>query len=437
MEDHRNVGERTGLRVVRIGTNMLTLTGSAAALGIVSGAPQAGTVGVCLLMAALALVADWIQHKIRSFRVYTILCFTMVVLATAVGRAVMPNVWIPIGVIVLAEVGSLYESRVEQRPAFVPHPFYLTLPILIWMVGTFGEIQTLCALAFIMEIGLVLLFLAWNNQKSLEKTYVAASERARVPYGKIRRLNTGLLGLYLIAALVICIVLTATCSEQEVVFLIPYALLTVVGFVIGLFLWLIALLVGWMTGNTAGTAAAPLQPFNMESAEALFPWLHTFWIVLETVFVIVGTALVLYLIYWSIYNLYYSFLAVDPETGDTRKRQNTKETRRSKRPAASRFPILAGLGPAAGIRRAYISLIRLHPGVKELSEAYTPTQIEYAVAGEASREEEWREIHQLYEKARFAPELVKRQDLARMRELVRRRSEEERRRQEMEKRKLL
>ena len=40
------------------------------------------------------------------------------------------------------------------------------------------------------------------------------------------------------------------------------------------------------------------------------------------------------------------------------------------------------------------------------------------MAGEASREEEWREIHQLYEKARFAPELVKRQDLARMRELV-------------------
>ena len=437
MEDHRNVGERTGLRVVRIGTNMLTLTGSAAALGIATGASKAGIVGVCLYMAVLALTADWMQHKIRSFRVYTILCFTLVVLTAALGRLVMPLVWIPVGVLGLIEVWSMYESRISERPAFVPHPMGLTVPILIWMVGTFGEIAALRALAFVMETGLVLLFLAWHNQKSLERTYVAASERTRVPYGKIRRLNTGLLILYLAAALVLCLVLTAVCSEQEVVFLIPYALLTAVGFVIGLFLWLIALLVGWMTGNTAGTAAAPPQPFNMESAEALFPWLHTFWIVLETVFVIVGTAMVLYLIYWSIYNLYYSFLAVDPETGDTRKRQNTKETRRSKRPAASRFPILAGLGPAAGIRRAYISLIRLHPGAKELSEAYTPTQIEYAVAGEASREEEWREIHQLYEKARFAPELVKRQDQARMPELVRRRSEEERRRQVMEKRKLL
>jgi hypothetical protein len=59
------------------------------------------------------------------------------------------------------------------------------------------------------------------------------------------------------------------------------------------------------------------------------------------------------------------------------------------------------------------------------------------VAGDAALEEEWKEIHQLYEKARFAPELTDRRDLQRMRELVRRRSEEERRRQEMEKRKLL
>ena len=126
MEDHRNVGERTGLRVVRIGTNMLTLTGSAAALGIATGASKAGIVGVCLYMAVLALTADWMQHKIRSFRVYTILCFTLVVLTAALGRLVMPLVWIPVGVLGLIEVWSMYESRISERPAFVPHPMGLT-----------------------------------------------------------------------------------------------------------------------------------------------------------------------------------------------------------------------------------------------------------------------------------------------------------------------
>ena len=52
-------------------------------------------------------------------------------------------------------------------------------------------------------------------------------------------------------------------------------------------------------------------------------------------------------------------------------------------------------------------------------------------------EEEWREIHELYEKARFAPRQTDRGDLRRMRELVRRRSEEARRRQEMKKRGLM
>ena len=36
---------------------------------------------------------------------------------------------------------------------------------------------------------------------------------------------------------------------------------------------------------------------------------------------------VLYMIYLGLYNFYYSFLAADPETGDTRKRVNTKESR--------------------------------------------------------------------------------------------------------------
>ena len=79
----------------------------------------------------------------------------------------------------------------------------------------------------------------------------------------------------------------------------------------------------------------------------------------------------------------------------------------------------------------------MHPGGTELPGSYTPSQIEYAVAGDEALGEEWREIHELYEKARFAPRQTDRGDLRRMRELVRRRSEEARRRQEMRKRGLM
>ena len=82
----------------------------------------------------------------------------------------------------------------------------------------------------------------------------------------------------------------------------------------------------------------------------------------------------------------------------------------------------------------FISLIRMHPGGTEIPESYTPSQIEYALVGDEAMDEEWREIHELYEKARFAPRQVNRSDLKRMRELVRRRGEEASRRKEMKKR---
>ena len=197
-------------------------------------------------------------------------------------------------------------------------------------------------------------------------TYVAASERSRVPYGKIRRLNTGLLALYLLAALLLCIGLTAVCSESEAVFLIPYAALMLLGYIVGAIIWLIMLIANWLSGGRMGAAGAAPRPFDLEAAEALFPWMHTLWIIVDVIIVVIGSAFVIYMIYLSLYSLYYGFLAVDPETGDTRKRKNTKETRRKTRSGTRTLPILAGIGPAAGIRRAYISLIRMYPEAMDL-----------------------------------------------------------------------
>lgn len=456
MSNNRIVRERIGLRVIRILTNILLLAGPAAALGILIGAPRAGVAAVCLWMAALALAADQMQHRVRSFRLYTIGCVLMVALTALVGWlalsagwaaltntdtnpaaiAASPAGWIVLTVLSLAEVLGLYEGRITQKPAFSPYPGHLVLPILIWMLGTFDGIGLLRTLAFAMETGLVLLFLAWHNQKSLEKTYTAASERTRVPYAKIRRLNTALLVFYLLAALLLCLALTAVCSEDEAVFWLPSVFLMVFGVIWGAVIALFSLLVGWMTGGNAG-AAAPVHPIDLAAIESLFPWLHTLWIIMDWTLFVIGVLVFVYLIYVNLYNFYYNFLAADPETGDTRKRQNTKETRKKYRPGRRRLPILAGLGPAAGIRREYIALIRMFPGGTELPGSYTPSQIEYAVAGEAASEEEWREIHRLYEKAKYAPQLTDRSDLRRMRELVRRRSEAERRRQEMVKRKIL
>lgn len=440
MRNDRTAGERTGLRVIRIITNIVMLAGLAAALGMLAGASRFAILAICLFMSAVAVAADQIRHRVRSFCVFTILCLGLVALTALVSSLTVPKFLIPLVAISLAEVWCLYEGRIEQRPVFIPSPYYLVLPILIWLLGTFSDVKQLLALAFCMETALVLLFLAWHNQKSLDRTYYAASERARVPYGKIRRLNASLLFLYLAAALVLCVCLTAVCSDEGTVFWLIDGVVMLAGLIVGAVLWLFITLFGWMSGGGGGTAG-PINPFNIEAAEEAYPWLQTFWTVVEWILIAAGAALILYMIYWSLYNLYYSFLSVDPETGDTRKRYHTREKRRKIRTGEGRLPerlpILAGLGSAAGIRRAYISLVRMYPNGTKVPAFYTPSQIELAVAGDEALEEEWQEIHRLYEKARFAPELTDRGDLQRMRELVRRRSEAELRRQEMVKRKLV
>lgn len=440
MVNDRAAGERTGLRVIRTITNIVMLAGSAAALGMLTGASRPAISAICLFMTAAALAADQLRHRVRSFPVFTILCLGFVALTALVSSLAAPKILIPLVVISLAEVWCLYEGRIGQRPVFVPSPHDLALPILIWLLGTFSDVKQLQSLAFGMETALVLLFLAWHNQKSLERTYNVASERARVPYGKIRRLNASLLLIYLVIALLLCAGLTAVCSEEGTVFWLIEGAVMLIGIVVGAVLLLFMTLFSWMTGG-GGSTAGPINLLELEAAEEAYPWLHTLWTVVEWVLVAAGAALILYMIYWSLYNLYYSFLSVDPETGDTRKRYHTREKRRKIRTGegrlSERLPILAGFGPAAGIRRAYISLVRMYPEGAKVPAFYTPSQIEFAVAGDEALEEEWQEIHRLYEKARFAPGLTDRGDLQRMRELVRRRSEAEQRRQEMIRRKLL
>lgn len=436
MEDTRLVRESRGLRVICVLTNMLMLAGSAAALGIFIGASKASLLSVCLFMAAVALAADQIQHRVRSFRVYTGMCLAIVILTVVVVCVVMPPIWIPLSALSLAEIWALYEGRIAHRSAFIPQPYCLLMPALIWLVGTFGEIPALCTLAFGIETALVLLFLAWHNQVSMARTYMTASERSRVPYRKIRHLNTGLLGIYLAAALILCVVLTGVYSGNEAVLMILEAGMMAFGWIIGLIISLFMMLASWISGGNTGTPPT-VRPFDFEAAEALFPWLHQFWLVVDGATIVIGLIFLVYMIYLGLYSFYYNFLASDPETGDTRKRVNAKERRRKLRKGADRLPFLAGIGPAIGIRRAYISLIRMHPGGTELPASYTPAQIEYAVAGEEALDEEWKEIHELYEKARFAPRQVNHSDLKRMRELVQRRGDEARRRKEMKKRRLM
>lgn len=414
--ENRIVRERRGLRIVRVLTDLLVLELFSGAACILADVP-AGEKALCaFLMAALAFGSDQIQHRIKALFPYTAACLALSLFVTALSGLTDPLVWKCFGVICLVQVSSLYSGRVRGAYVFAPMPGHLLFPAFVYIGGLITQIAALKVLAVGAEILLALLYLAWLNQKSLEHTYVAASERTRVPYRKIGLLNGGLLVLYLALAGLICLVLTALWSGDDLLMALPRLILSLAGLVIYALLWIFSHI--FPSGGDGAASADGGGPLMLPAGQELFPWMHTLWFVLERVFGVVFLMILAYAFYRSLYDFYYDFKAADPETGDTRKRTETRERVR-KRHRKRLSPL--DFSPRARIRREYRKYILSRPGRARIEPSHTPSQLEDAAAGPAKGPgEDRRIIHDLYEKARYGKGIVTGEDLEEMRAAVRR-----------------
>ena len=413
--DDQIVRERMGLRVIRILTDLLVLELFSAALGLVFDLP-AGSLVLCgLLMVCLALLSDQLQHRVKNIGPYTAWCTGLFFFVTICAGLISPLVWKFFGLECLLQIPAPYRGRAMEHYVFIPSIVHLLFPVCIYFLGVFTEGAGLKALAVGGEILFILLYLAWLNQKSLERTYVGASERTRVPYRKIGALNGGLLAVYLGLAGLICLVLTAIYSGDELLMALPLAAFRLAALVLYGIVRLFALLFpsAGDGGGTGGGEGGPMMP----EGEPLFPWMHLVWFVLERVFGILFLLLLAYSCYRALYDFYYDFRAADPETGDTRKRTQTREKlQRIKRPRLS----VLDFSPAARIRREYRRFLLKQPGREEIEKSHTPAQLEEVAGGPgAAGRENWKTIHRIYEKARYGPGQVTARDLALMREAIR------------------
>jgi hypothetical protein len=247
---------------------------------------------------------------------------------------------------------------------------------------------------------------------------VAATERTRVPYRKIGLLNGGLLALYLLLAGLICLVLTAVYSGDDLLMELPLLALRLAALVIYAVLWLFSLIFS-SSGDGAGGPAGD-GALQLPAGQELFPWIHTLWFILERVFGIIFLMILAYGFYRALYDFYYDFRAADPETGDTRKRTETREKVKKRRSERVSF---LDFSPRAAVRREYRKYILSYPGRDRIESSHTPVQLEEAAAGpERVTGEDWKIIHDLYEKARYGGGKVTKEDLLEMRSAIRRES---------------
>ena len=233
-------------------------------------------------MAGLALVSDQIQHRVRNIGPYTAWCLGLSLFVTVCAGLISPLVWQLFGLACLVQVSALYKGRTGRYYVFAPSPGHLFFPACVYFIGIFAERRDLKTLAVCGEILMILLNLSWRNQKSLERTYVDASERTRVPYRKIGLLNGGLLGIYLLLAGLICLVLTSVYSGDDFLLALPllvFRLAAMIFFAIIRFLSLLFPSLG-----DGGTSASGDGSLLLPEGRELFPWIHLVWFVLEKIF---------------------------------------------------------------------------------------------------------------------------------------------------------
>ena len=169
-DDNRIRPESRYLHGIRMATNCL-LTGQISAFaGLLTESSPIQILSACAVLAAFSLAADRIQHRIRAFGRYSVCMLASAGAACLcllfINRKLFP---VHAGLLVLFTL-SFYMGRIRQRRVFYPEIHMLVYPAVIYIAGRIAKSASLQLLGISCEILLVLLFLQFRNQKSLDYT---------------------------------------------------------------------------------------------------------------------------------------------------------------------------------------------------------------------------------------------------------------------------
>ena len=403
--------EERRLSVIRYLTNLVILYPAFLAAVILLKVPLYEAWGAAALFFVLMNLL-FFAHYVENLTVFLVMHFA----GAAVAAFAAPgNRWVN-GVLAVLAAWASMAGRAAGKRYFYPEAGWLVYPFVIYAFGTGFKNETVMTLAFAAEVVIVVLFIFYKNAVSLEHTFLAAKEHVRVPYMKIRKLNTAMLSLFLVLTAITVAVLGTLFDGQKIVDAVGRLLFTFYAAVMLLILKLLSLLPlsGGGTAAAAEEAAGAQEPLE---AAANNPLLELIWLWLERIVLVITAAAILFIIYYLLKEFVFDLKASDAEGRDVRKRIDRAETKkkipREKESGLSVFDF----SPAARIRRLYLGYMKLQPGAKNIRSSETPEeQMETAGCVSDAREE----IRALYEEARYAPERADAGRLAAMREAIER-----------------
>lgn len=396
-------------RALRLLTNALLYVSFSTVTGGLLKAPAGRQVLGALLVLLAAVWSEIIQEKVSRlwlFMLLHIVSTAALYFAAPYGR----TAFTAFGIFLMLLAMSSHARRIRH---INPGLFLLLYPIVYYLIALFVENEELKVFSTLLEIALLALYLIYRNLVSMERTYITAGRYVRVPYGKIRKLNTAYLLFLLLTGLAASALLAVFADGERFFAVVADVILFIIAGIFYALVWIISHLTPWID-----TTAVPRNSENGRIAleEALQnPLLKLIWDILMTVSYILIISLVLLFLVRYLKSFYREFRATRMENGDQRillGRREKKEKAprvREKRPGY--------FSNEARARRLYIKYIRSGGAIENVLPQHVPEEIERVSRARDMRSPESADrIHAVYEKIRYSGKRTESDDLALLRE---------------------
>jgi hypothetical protein len=387
-ESKRFKAETTGLFAVRTISNCLLVVSFDAAFGMMFDLPPLLIcISACEMLIYLVL-AMLLRRRFRSFVVFCLVHFAGILLVTF-GAPYMFYVHL-ISASWISAV-ALYDY-ISGRRMIYPGIGHVIYPFAIFIAGFTTGRENVILLAVLSETAFLILFMLRRNFESLDNVFITSSRYVRVPYEKMRRMNTFLAVTFVLASLLVAVILGLAFDGAKLIYLIGQGLVLVMAAIFIGLVWLFSHLFPNADNALAGGMAGGMTSFEQIMEE--HPILMLLWHTFEFAAYAVAAGIMIYLIYRFVRDLYYEFRSAIPENGDKRIMLETREDHEETelRPRNAK----PGFGREDRVRRRYIKLVRDSGRQKEITDSMTPMEIEAKID-----RKELSELHDAYEKARY------------------------------------
>ena len=396
-------------KVLRLLMNALLYVSFSTVTGVLLKAPAGKQVLGALLVLLAAGFSEIVQEKVSLLWLFMLLhlvCTAALYFAAPYGS----RAFAVFGIFIMLLAMSSHARRIRHINPGLPLLLY---PLVIFLIARFVGNEELEVFSIFLEIAVLALCLIYRNLVSMERTYITAGRYVRVPYGKIRKLNTAYLLFFLVTGLGVSALLAVFTDGERFFTVVGDVIMFIIAWIFYAVLWIISHLTPWVD-----TTAVPRRSENggLLLGEALQnPLLRLIWNIVMTVSYLIIISLVLLFLVNYLKSFYREFKATRMENGDQRillKRRERKEKAvrvRARRPGY--------FSNEARARRLYIKYIRSGGASENVLPQHVPEEIErVSRARETHDPESADKIHAIYEKIRYSGKETETADLVSLRE---------------------